>query len=269
MSSSGSTTWTKRIRREGIRRTGIGIRSEEIRRTGIAIRRNLLPFGFALMSLLLYALPSSAKLLQGNVSETGTARLQRPVDSQPGNQPDGPPVAPSRLSRAPASTSAPLQGLVDTASFGTPLQGQAHANDMRMGIVKPDEFKLPKGFDLGTESNNREMVLAWEQWHKQFSRAIYERWSEVADEPGRATVKVTVTKDRQITVSVLDSTGSRRFTGQLRSVIESLNGNPGLTFPSKSQRQVVSFEADYIAAHDITPGYSWVKNDYEKVRESY
>jgi hypothetical protein len=53
------------------------------------------------------------------------------------------------------------------------------------------------------------------------------------------------------------------------SAISSLNGNPGLTFPAKSQRNSVSFEADYVAGANVQPGYSWVKNDYEKVRENY
>lgn len=35
------------------------------------------------------------------------------------------------------------------------------------------------------------------------------------------------------------------------------------------QRQVVSFEADYIADTDVQPGYSWVKGDYEKVHQGY
>jgi hypothetical protein len=48
-----------------------------------------------------------------------------------------------------------------------------------------------------------------------------------------------------------------------------LNGNPGLTFPSQSERQSVSFEADYVAATDIKPGYSWVKNDYEHIQHGY
>jgi hypothetical protein len=31
----------------------------------------------------------------------------------------------------------------------------------------------------------------------------------------------------------------------------------------------VSYEADYIAGHDVTPGYSWVHNDYEVVHQNY
>ena len=42
-----------------------------------------------------------------------------------------------------------------------------------------------------------------------------------------------------------------------------------IELPAKSERNTVTFEADYVAATDIQPGYSWVKNDYEKVRENY
>jgi hypothetical protein len=194
-------------------------------------------------------------------------RLTRPSTNQAPSF-DGPPVAPPRRLR-PLSDLRASTGLVDTASFKPELTGQAREDDTRLGIVQKDDFKLPRGFDLGAERNSRELTLAWERWHKQFSQAIYERWSSVADEPGRATVRVTVDRNRQIQIAFLDSNGSRRFERKLRDVIESLNGNMGLTFPSKSQRAQVSFEADYIAAHNVTPGYSWVKNDYEKVRENY
>jgi hypothetical protein len=61
--------------------------------------------------------------------------------------------------------------------------------------------------------------------------------------------------------------GNPAFDQGLLDAIYSLNGNPGLSFPSQSQRQFVSVESDYVAGHNIAPGYSWVKNDYERVRE--
>lgn len=229
----------------------------------------LLSLSIVLVSTIFAALPLQAETLQGSISKSGTlTRLMRPGGSDVPAVSDGPPLAPPRLSRPVASFQSSA-GLVDTSAFRPDLSGQAREDDMRLGIVKSDDFKLPRGFDLGAERNSRELTLAWERWHKQFSAIIYERWSSIADEPGRATVRVSVDRNRNITVAFLSSNGSRRFDNKLRETILSLNGNAGLTFPAKSQRPSVSFEADYIAAHNVTPGYSWVKNDYEKVRESF
>ncbi|MGH9548645.1 MAG: hypothetical protein ACRD3W_04685, partial [Terriglobales bacterium] len=63
--------------------------------------------------------------------------------------------------------------------------------------------------------------------------------------------------------------GNPEFDHILLATIMGLNGNPGLNFPAKSQRQQVTFEADYVASTDIQPGYSWVKNDYEHIRKDY
>lgn len=222
-----------------------------------------------IVATVLALLPAHAEVLQGSVTKTGIMmRLARPGSADmPGV--DGPPLAPAiRLTRPTANLQS-SPGIVDTAAFKPALSGQAREDELRLGVVKPDEFQLPRGFDLGAERGSRELTLAWEKWHKQFSQAIYDRWSSAADEPGRATVRVTVNKDRQVTVAFMNSNGSRRFDRKLESVIAGLSGNPGLTFPSKSQRSVVSFEADYIAAHNVTPGYSWVKDDYEKVRQHY
>ncbi len=225
-------------------------------------------FAFNLIIILLVAFApmAGAKVLEGSITKSGEGtRLSRPSTGV--NEPlsdSGPPVAPPRLSR-PAQ---PMTGLVDTSSFNG-MSGNARQDAMRLGAVKAEDFNLPRGFDLGTERGSRELTLAWEKWHKQLSQIIYERWSAIADEPGRATVRVTVNRNRQIQVAIISSDGSGRFDRKLRTVIEGLSGNPGLTFPAKSQRPMVSFEADYIAAHNVTPGYSWVKGDYEKVREQY
>lgn len=220
--------------------------------------------GIACATLLTaFSAPSqAADVLQGGVSKTGTMmlRLARPAPSNIPLVEDTamPAVAPDRrLSRAP---SAPLTGLVDTAKFARPVE------NFKQGYAKSDNIP---GFDLGADRGSRELKLAWEQWHKQFSKAIYDNWSKVADEPGRATLRVQVTRNRDITIAVVSSTGSRRFDRVLINTIQALQGNPGLTFPTKSQRNVVAFEADYVAASNVDPGYSWVKDDYETVKSSY
>jgi hypothetical protein len=160
------------------------------------------------------------------------------------------------------------QGTMDSAQ--KPLAGRAQdSGNPLKGLLNDSDFMKgkPAAADLD-EDKSREMVLAWERWHKQLSGAIYERWSDVARYPGVATVKITVTKNNAITASILNSTGTPAFNSGLLASIESLDGNPGLTFPSGSRRQIVTYQADYVAGRNINPGYTWVKNDYERVREN-
>jgi hypothetical protein len=224
--------------------------------------RNLFAIAMVAFCTFSMAVPAPAKLLKGGVSDESLrlAPANRALDGNARQQ-----AAPLRISRAPAA----LQGsAVDAGAFtGTPQNGRTSPLD---GVVDTNQFaQAPKNFDIGAERGSKEMTLAWERWHKQLSQAIYERWQAMAEDPGHATVKIFVSSDRRITAQILRSSGAPQFETTIMSAISSLNGNPGLTFPAKSQRHSVSFEADYVAGANVTPGYSWVKNDYEKVRENY
>lgn len=201
---------------------------------------------------------ATAKMLEGSVNQSNQmTRLTRSRQLDSGaTMTAAPPLAPPvvRLNRG--------TPLVDTNKFtaSNPLRGTVDQGGSGGGSNR---------FDIGADRNSRELTLAWEQWHKQLSKAIYDTWSAMVNERGRATLRVSVDKARQINISILNSTGGSRFSQSLIAAIESLEGNAGLTFPSGSQRQVVSFEADYVADTDVQPGYSWVKNDYEKVHQGF
>lgn len=221
-----------------------------------------------LACLVIGVMPGQARTLEGNVQEDDAiTRLARPSTQQGGVQDNG---ASLRVQR-PMAAMAPsgLKGLVDTNAFSRPLTGNAQDNGGRLGLMKPSFDKENSKFDLGADRNSRELTLAWEAWHHQLSQEIYQRWSDVATMPGEATMRITVTRNHQIMPMIVRSSGNPHFDRILVATIMSLNGNPGLTFPSKSERQQVTFEADYMAATDITPGFSWVKNDYEKIRQDY
>lgn len=218
----------------------------------------------------LTVMPAMADVLKGGVEQTDRlTRLARPALNGEARTQDAIPTAPAR--RIQRDNLAMQKGLLDASQFSSPrpLSGRAQADDVHLGLLKPNDFMSPSKFDLGADRNSKELTLAWEQWHKQLSKAIYERWSELADTPGKATVRITVTKNRSISAQILGSQGGPRFDRTLMRVIDGLNGNPGLNFPAKSQRQVVAFEADYLADTHVDPGYSWVKNDYEKVRQDW
>lgn len=216
----------------------------------------------------------NAALLHGSVEETdGVTRLARPGTT--GNGTDNTQNGSLGMQRPMAApdfrTGAPLSGLVDTQAFSSPpLRGNATNNNSGLGLLRPQYGSIPNSkFDLGAERGDRELTLAWEAWHHQLSAAIYKRWSEIASIPGMSTIRLTITRDRQITPQIIKSCGSPAFDRVLLDAIMSLNGNPGLTFPARSQRQQVTMEADYIASTDVQPGYTWVKNDYEHVHDRY
>jgi hypothetical protein len=208
---------------------------------------------------------ANAEVLKGEVQTEGELmRIQRPEMNQNGS-------ADLRLDRTPVlAPQRPQSGLVDTSAFA-PLKGSAQQGDANLGLMKPGQFgAIPNDkFDLGAERGSRALVVAWELWHKQLSQAIYARWSQTASVAGSCTLKLTITKNRMIQVTVVHPSGNPIFDQGLMDAILSLNGNPGLTFPSQSQRQFVALESDYVAGHNIDPGYSWVKDDYEKVHQSY
>lgn len=159
---------------------------------------------------------------------------------------------------------------VDSNAFAGPLTGKADDTKLNGSAVQADEFaRLPKGFDIGADKGSRELVLAWEKWHKQLAGAIYQVWNGRARSPGRAVLKITVYRNKVIVPQILTCTGDADFRGSIMSVFSDINGNPGLTFPTKSEREQVSFEAEYIAGTNVDPGYSWLKGDVEKIHKEY
>ena len=197
-------------------------------------------------------------VLKGGVRlENGTTRLTRPGgDAAPAlSTADAIPVAPPRKSTIAGGVSG--SGLIDRTAFTAlpagPLSAAAQGQNNR--------------FDIGAERSSKQMTLAWEAWHKQLSSEIYARWQEVALIRGRATMRVTVTRDHHVIAQLTSPSGNRRFDSTLLDVVNSLDNNPGLSFPAGSQRPQVSFEADYIADTNVKGGYSWTKNDYETVQQ--
>jgi hypothetical protein len=216
--------------------------------------------GLAYLLLIVASSVARADVLQGGVQkEDELLRISRPQNSD--LKIERPiPVAPPRLK----------SGVQDTTAFSPTLSGNARQDDPNLNASQPQYGTIPANkFDLGAERGDKELVLAWEKWHKQLSEAIYARWSQTASVPGMCTLRLTITRERHVQVQVLHASGNPIFDQGLIEAIQSLDSNQGLTFPTNSQRQFVSLESDYIAGHDINPGYSWVKNDYEKIHEGY
>jgi len=215
-------------------------------------------FSAAALSLITPLLLSGsveAQVLQGGVHLDGSmARLSRPALS--GAATDMPPTAPPGPNLAGFANQGG-NGLVGTGQFDN-----SPGNSLVSGADK-------NAFEIGADRGSKELTVAWDAWHQQLSKEIYARWQELAFDRGRATMRVTVTKDHHIFGQIVSSSGNPRFDGTLIEVIRSIDGNPGLSFPGGSQRQSVSFIADYIADTNVQGGYSWEKNDTERVKQYY
>ncbi len=190
--------------------------------------------------------------LKGNVAEEGF-RIRKAPDKM-------------RIRRQMESQ----QPTVDSNAFASPLSGRTDDTALNGNAVQSADFaKLPKGFDIGADKGSQELVLAWEKWHKQLAGAIYQVWNGRARTPGRAVLKIVVYRNKVMVPEIVSCTGDPSFRASIMSVFSDLNGNPGLTFPAKSERGQVSFEAEYIAGSDVNPGYTWTKGDYEKIKKDY
>jgi hypothetical protein len=193
-----------------------------------------------------FVLPTRAELLQAGVEEQ-SYRLA-PANGKK-DEKDGAKTNPLRLARAAVDDDegglekpqmAPLQGMIDDSQ--------------------------PHSFDLGAERESEAMVLAWERWHHQFSAVVFQRWRAVNRYKGRAQLKITVTRDLHITVECLKCRGCSDFENTILQVVNSLDLNPGLTFPTQSERQSVTFVTNLVAGN-VPPGYTWDKRDFETVKK--
>lgn len=202
-----------------------------------------------------------------------------------------------------AEQGAPMETMDDSLP-GTPGKTERHPRRIRKveprpdedskggdnSIVKIDDFigqpqKAKRGevhsisaemnpsgiFDLGADANSKELVLAWERWHKQFCGTIYNRTCRrTANFPGMsgsATCRITVMRNQDVDVQLLNTNGSPQIAQCYVDAVRSLIGNPGLTFPEKSCREYVTFEYSFIRSPFVRPGYDWKHNDYETVQE--
>ena len=204
--------------------------------------------------------PASTGTLEGRIEEEDFRihKQQRPENMRIGRE--------QQQAMQPTTATSP----VDSNAFSSPLSGKADESQLHGNAVQSSDFaNLPKGFDIGADKGSRELVLAWEKWHKQLAAAIYSVWNGRAKTPGRAVLRITVYRNRVMIPEILSCTGDGDFRRSIMSVFSDLNGNPGLTFPAKSERQQVSFEAEYIAGSNVDPGYTWLKGDYEKLHKDY
>lgn len=138
--------------------------------------------------------------------------------------------------------------------------------------------KSKPGSEMGVDGENKELVIAWERWHKAVAAAIYSRWRTYGTIPGEEKVKMTFTRkgeigaefpDRNAFSEIYDEDEQDRkaFEENVSRTLRSLNHDPVLAFPEKSQRQKVVLQSLFYSHWGHGPsGYSWKRGDYEHVK---
>ena len=116
-------------------------------------------------------------------------------------------------------------------------------------------------------------MLAWELWHKQISREMYNLASRNARRSfagsGGCRYEYEVTREQRMNVEVLESWGDPRCVQAVVEAAQHLDGNPGLTFPAGSKRSKIHESGTMIWAPNITAGYDWRHGDVEHIIEKY
>lgn len=104
------------------------------------------------------------------------------------------------------------------------------------------------------ELKRSSVVVTWDEWYRRVGRAIYERWQDIDEGPGTATVLVTVTREHQVSC-LIDSffpapgiernvTRETAFRESAVRTIDALTSADVPAFPSLSAWQQVTFAVE-------------------------
>ena len=151
-------------------------------------------------------------------------------------------------------------------------------------VAPPGAWSLPNNFPrITTELPQRpplipplpppapiyeEKNVPWDDWYQKVSGALYQKWQVRGQEPGEATLSITVHRQRKVEATLLRSSNpSSSFKQNLLSAVTALNNSPVLEFPANSLKQVVHFNSVFSAGTDTAAGaYSERGGEYEHIR---
>lgn len=200
-------------------------------------------------------------------------KLSRPVRIKP-----APPVAtsahlPSFSGAFVAPQQKKMEAAIDSRDFLLGGKASELAGDEE-SIFAGEAGKNSRS-GAGAEDQSRELVIAWERWHKAVAAAIYSRWRTYGIVPGEEKVKMTFYRDGELKfefsgynafseISEDDLRNRMEFEENINRTLHSLNHNPILAFPPKSQRKKVVLESLFSSHYGCgLSGYSWKRGDYE------
>lgn len=125
---------------------------------------------------------------------------------------------------------------------------------------------------------DKELLVAWEQWHKNICAGIYDHWLSEGRVPGNGVVAVTVSRFGDINYTLqnfyvdaseqYDENQKAIFEESIARTLHSLDRNL-LRFPLRSRRSEVHLTTTF--AHSDREGgpqgYTWKRGDVERVHQ--
>lgn len=222
----------------------------------------------ALVALSVVQVPATAQdLLKGKVQRVeGPVRIRRPelpaLDA---------PLKDARISANQAlgddSAFVPsmnkMSPVIDITDYGAPIAGK----------VEKDT--------LNGEAESDELLIAWEEWHKRISQAIFRNWQVNGDIAGEARATMRFSRDCRVQVEIhtveiyLESyepmPPSRimemraAFAQKVRDSLSALDRTLVLQFPRQSRRQLVEINTTFRGTPRGDSSYGWIRGDYERI----
>lgn len=137
--------------------------------------------------------------------------------------------------------------------------------------------RTDKTLKSGDEASDKELIVAWEEWHKRLCANIYHYWLIYGNIPGNGTVVLHILRDGDIDFELQDfhvnlfeefSAEQRElFDRSVAHTLQMLAHSDILAFPERSQRKDVTLSArfSFTEQDDGPQGYTWKKGDYERV----
>jgi len=153
-----------------------------------------------------------------------------------------------------------------SASAGDPTFDQRRvqsnmswANEFRpRGSLMPDGSRNAIAWSIaGAQTLPRieEQQIVWDAWYQNISKALYAHWKNPGEHPGKATLRITVQRQRKIQAQMIGSTNQLpSFRASLLAAVQSLAGNSVLDFPQQSAKTTVSFDSVFSAGLDTVNG---------------
>lgn len=196
--------------------------------------------------------------------------------------------AAARLTR-PAMPSKPageaLEYVSNSAARGQRKSGFDLAASSVSNMLDKGSFDLNKGSGPGDkaelkadlDTTDKELVIAWEDWHRRLCKDIYNYWLDYGNIPGEGSVMLHVNRSGDIDfelqnfhVDAAEQFSPRQkemFERSISRTLQMLDHTDTLAFPERSQRQTVNLSTRFTFTETGAgpQGYSWKRGDYERV----
>lgn len=166
-----------------------------------------------------------------------------------------------------------VSNLLDKHSFQFGLSSQNAKTDK---ITEPEPSKA-KALAGNAESQEKELTIAWENWHKKLCGSIYHFWLVYGNIPGEGKVTLQISRNGDIEfdlqnfyvspVEQFSHDQRELFQHSVGRTVQMLEHTDALAFPEHSQRDKVTLTTkfSFSETEDGAQGYTWKRGDYEKV----